>query len=88
MYVLSQKPKKKKKQTCSFHLYTLGRLHGSSKSHCERKNTSNKPINSINEPPPHVEASVGPIGAPTGQSQSAISANENQKKTKTTNYHH
>lgn len=56
--------------------FTLGRLHGSSKSHCERKNTSNKPINSINEPPPHVEASVGPIGAPTGQSQSAISTNE------------
>lgn len=52
---------------------TLGRLHGSSKSHCERKNTSSKPMNSINWPPPQVDASVGPIGTPTGQSQSAMS---------------
>lgn len=51
---------------------TFGRPHGSSKSHCERKKTSSKPINNINVPPPHVEAKVGPIGGPGAQSQTTI----------------
>lgn len=58
---------------------TLGRLHGSSKSHCERKNTSSKPINNINWPPPQVDAKVGPIGDPTGQSHKAIVWKKNSK---------
>lgn len=51
---------------------TFGLPQGSSKSHCERKNTSKSPINSMNELPPQVVASVGPAGAPTGQSQTAM----------------
>lgn len=35
---------------------TFGRPHGSSKSHCERRKTSSKPMNNINVEPPHVEA--------------------------------
>lgn len=51
---------------------TFGRLQGSSISHCDRRKTSNNPMNSIKELPPHVAANVGPTGAPTGQSQTAI----------------
>lgn len=54
------------------YIITFGRPHGSSKSHCDRKNTSKSPINNMNWPPPHVDANVGPIGAPTGQSQTTI----------------
>lgn len=52
--------------------HTFGRLHGSSMSHCDRRKTSSNPINSIKELPPQVAAKVGPTGAPTGQSQTAI----------------
>lgn len=69
-----------RKMQFDIHLLTLGRLHGSSKSHWERRNTSSKPMNSINCPPPHVDANVGPIGAPTGQSQRAIVCKINRIK--------
>lgn len=46
-----------------------GRLQGSSRSHWLRKKTSNKPMNSINDCPPHVDASVGPVDAASGQLQ-------------------
>lgn len=50
-------------------------------SHCERKNTSSSPINSANWPPPQVDVSVGPIGAPTWQSQNAIISEIGTEKT-------
>jgi len=45
-----------------------GRPHGSSISHCDLMNTSNRPINNMNADPPHVLANVGP-GWVTGQLQ-------------------
>ena len=47
----------------------IGLLHGSSKSHWLRKKTSNKPINNINDEPPHVDANVGPDVDVNGQLQ-------------------
>jgi len=45
-----------------------GLPHGSSMSHCDRMNTSKRPMNNMKADPPHVLANVGP-GWVTGQLQ-------------------
>lgn len=60
---------------------SLGRLHGSSKSHCERMKTSSRPMNNMNWPPPHKVAKVCPAdAAPMGQSQVTIVSLEIRRK--------
>lgn len=53
---------------------TLGvaRPQGSSRSHCERMNTSSRPMKSMNALPPQVDANVGPVGTLTRQSQRPV----------------
>lgn len=53
--------------------FAFGRLHGSSKSHCDRIKTSSRPMNSMNWPPPQSDAKVWPAeAAATGQSHVTI----------------
>lgn len=53
---------------------TCGRRQGSSRSHCERMNTSSNPMNNIKGPPPQTLAKVGPIGGPAWQLQLDMAA--------------
>lgn len=76
LYVWNENKIRLEARTSSFELATLtrelARPQGSSRSHWERMKTSSRPINSMNALPPHVEASVGPVGTPTKQSQADV----------------
>lgn len=61
-------PTTMKSYSLSGNALLTGRPHGSSISHCDLMNTSNRPINNMNADPPHVLANVGP-GWVTGQLQ-------------------
>lgn len=61
-------PTTMKSYSLSGNAFGKGRPHGSSMSHCDLINTSNKPMNNMNADPPHVLANVGP-GWVTGQLQ-------------------
>ncbi|KAF0773351.1 Uncharacterized protein FWK35_00000555 [Aphis craccivora] len=61
-------PTTMKSYSLSGNALLAGRPHGSSMSHCDLMNTSNRPMNNMNADPPHVLAKVGP-GWVTGQLQ-------------------